>query len=163
MRSFLLFLPILFIGFVFWQLGSLYTSIQSDKEDGMLEQMNYVQEETGLTITNVERFHGDALYFIFTAYEPEQDEYSYLLLNNDQQVERILFSEIDTNQELIISKAKEKFPELREIKRVIPAYVHQQFAWEVSAYDQEQNLQYIYYSMKDGQYLKRYIVNILTK
>lgn len=158
-----LIIVILLLSFGLWQIVDIFLSVQADKRMGLSEQIQIVRQETGLTITDVRRFHGKQLYYVFTGHDPVENEYSYISLNENQDIAQILFADIEITKEMAVSLALQEFKELKEISRVIPAYVNNQFVWEIIGYDQEDSLQYIYYIMKEGSFLKRYKVDPFIK
>jgi uncharacterized protein YpmB len=147
---------ILVIGIiVLWQTIQLFITIQSDKSEGLDEVIQLIIEETGYIIKDVQRFHGKELYYVFTANDEEGNTY-YLFVNEEQEIIQLNRNEVTLSQDEVKALSFQEYQALQKIVRVNPAYTGKQFTWEVVAEDQEKRLHYLYYSMIDGTFQKRY-------
>lgn len=156
------FILLIFLSLLLWQGINIYVNVQADKDNGINQIIPVIEHELGLRVIDYTRFHGDQLYIVFTCVDPQEQSHSYVFVYDDQ-YQQIPFDQILISKEKAIDLAQEQFPELISIARVVPGIVNQQFVWEISGYDQEENLYYVYYTMESGSFLKRYTVNLLTK
>lgn len=148
---------------VLWQGIHLYVKIQADKDHGIRQLIPFMEKELGIKIVDVTRFHGDQLYIVFTCVDPEDGGYSFVFMDEQANYQQIPFQRIQVNKQMAMDLAKQKFPEITNMARVVPGLVNQQFVWEISGYDREDNLHYVYYTMETGSFVKRFTVNQLTK
>jgi uncharacterized protein YpmB len=146
---------LLFVFIVLWQTIQIFINIQSDKSEGLDQAIQLVTEETEYIIKDAQRFHGNELYYVFTASDTEGDMY-YLFVNEKQEIIEMNRDEVNLSQDEVRALALHEYPGLQEILRVTPAYTGKKFAWELVAEDGEKRLHYLYYSMIDGTFQKRY-------
>jgi uncharacterized protein YpmB len=154
MKKWLIIVSILFV-IILWQMIQMFINVQSDKTKDLDLYTQVVTEETDFAIRGVQRFHGNQLYYVFTANDAEGSTY-YLFVNEEQEIFQINRDEITLTKESAKELAFQEYQELQKVLRVIPAYTGMEFSWEIVAQDQEKRLQYLYYSMIDGTFLKRY-------
>jgi uncharacterized protein YpmB len=154
MKKWLIIVVILFI-IILWQMIQMFITVQSDKTKDLDLYTQVVTEETDFSIRDVQRFHGNQLYYVFTAYDAEGNTY-YLFVNEDQEIFQINMDEITLTKESAKELAFQEYQELQNVMRIVPAYTGKEFTWEIVAQDHEKRLQYLYYSMIDGTFLKRY-------
>jgi uncharacterized protein YpmB len=146
---FILLILVLFIGI------ALYISAQQDKHHEVNEKVAFIKDEMNVTIEKMERFHGEQLYYVFTVKEEDNSAY-YLFVDEENNIERIAFQDIELSKEEVPRAVRDRYPEIREIKRITPAYTEYEFTWEILASDKNNQLQYLYFKMEDGSFLKRY-------
>lgn len=138
-----------------WFLLSIYMDNQEDKIDGLNQAIRVVQQNTNVEIEDVVRFHGNQRYFVFTVLAQNNERY-YIFVNEKDRLKNIAHKHIKHDQQAIQKLALSQYPELKEIITIIPAYSEQEFTWEVKAIDQNNDLQYLYFTMLDGKFQKRY-------
>ncbi len=142
--------------FVLWQAVQLYVTVQKDKNESLVSAEQWVQEhESDLTVIDTHRFHGSQSYNVLTV-EKKDGEKEYVFLNEDVEVHRISFNDIRDSEDVMALAEVERG--LSEILRVSPAYRHT-FLWEIVAYNTDGQLQYIYYTMQDGEYQNSYTLS----
>jgi uncharacterized protein YpmB len=154
MKKWLIIVSILLL-FILWQTIQMLMTIQSDKSKGLDQFTQLVTEETGYIIRDVQRFHGNELYYVFTANDTEGNTY-YLFVNEKQEIIQLNLDEVSLSQDEVKALSLQEYQGLQKILRVNPAYTGNHFTWEVVAQDQEKRLHYLYYSMIDGTFQKRY-------
>ncbi len=138
-----------------WLFIDLYSAAQADKTKDMQKFIQFAEEETGLAVEHVERFHGHALYYVFKARDEEDSAY-FVFVNESFQLRQIAEEDIGLPREEAGSLALKDYPELTAVREITPAYTGGEFCWEVKAIDSEKNLHYLYYTMTAGEFHKRY-------
>jgi uncharacterized protein YpmB len=154
MKKWFIIVSILLFFFV-WQMIQMFMTIQSDKSKGLDQFTQLVTDETGYIIKDVQRFHGNELYYVFTANDAEGNTY-FLFVNEEQEIIQLNVEDVTLSQDEVKALSLQEYQGLQKILRVNPAYTGKQFTWEVVAEDQEMRLHYLYYSMIDGTFQKRY-------
>lgn len=154
MKKWLIIITILVL-IILWQTIQMFITIQNDKSKGLHQFTQLVTEETGHIIRDVQRFHGNELYYVFTANDAEGNTY-YLFVNEEQEIIELNVDEVTLSKNDVKTLALQEYQGLQEILRVNPAYTGKRFTWEVVAQDQEKRLHYLYYSMIEGTFQKRY-------
>lgn len=141
--------------FFAWQTLSIVFAVQDDKQGELDSYSEYVEHETGHKIISHERYHADHLYYVFLTHDRNNEEH-YVLVNDLKEIIQISMKDIKFNKDDAREKAANDYPELQNILRIHPGIQNIQLVWEIIALDQEERLQYIYYALKDGQFIKRY-------
>lgn len=154
MKKWIIILTIILL-FVAWQTIQVFISVQTNKNIGLESNVEWVKQETDFTIEHVQRYHGDQLYFVFTVVDQE-DQRHYLFVNEEKQTHQINFGDVQISKDEAKALSFKDYPELTQLLRINPAYTGNQFTWEVVAQDNQERLQYVYYSMLDGAFQKRY-------
>jgi uncharacterized protein YpmB len=154
MKKWIIILTVIIL-FVAWQTIQVYISAQSNKNIGLETYVDWVKQETEFNIEHVQRYHGEQLYYVFTVVD-EEDHRSYLFVNEEKQTHQISFEDVHISQDEAKDLSFKDYPELTQVIRINPAYTGKQFTWEVVAQDKQERLQYVYYSMLDGAFQKRY-------
>jgi uncharacterized protein YpmB len=153
-----LFLLLLICFLFIWQSVSIYLEVVSDKNRGMQKGIERIQKETNLTIQTLERFHGDQLYTIYLGKDEEEQLY-YVLIDNQSKLQKLALQEISLTKSDVTNLVHSRFTNITKVIRIIPGYTDDQFTWEVLVQDENDHLQYIYFTMRDGIFQKRYILS----
>jgi uncharacterized protein YpmB len=156
MKKFLIIFAIIAIASTGFFIHVIWTAY-ADKTVHHQEMRNVVQQETGMVVTEVERFHAEEAYDVYTALDDDGNSH-YIFATDRQLVHMLPAEDIKLPREEAAEQAVRDYPELRRISRINPAYTEDVFAWEVVTYDEDNQLQYIYYDMQDGTFLKRFVV-----
>lgn len=150
---------ILFLAIIIFALIiQLFWATQNDKHKLVPHYEQFVIEETGFSIVRAERYHGDQLYYIFTAIN-EQGNHVYVAVDESYELNVIEWDLISYSKDQIINRALNDYAELEKIIRVNPAYERNQFSWEIVAQGETNSLEYVYYTMQDGTFQKRYSIH----
>jgi uncharacterized protein YpmB len=134
---------------------ALYISAQQDKHQEVTERVAFINNEMNVTIENMERFHGEKLYYVFKVKDEDNSAY-YLFIDEENNIQRMAIQDIELSKEEVPEAVRDRYPEVRDIKRITPAYTEYEFTWEILASDTNNQLQYLYFKMEDGSFLKRY-------
>lgn len=146
----ILLIIISFALYIFW-------SAQADQFKNNETAQQFVQQQFDWQIIDTNVFHGNEKYWVFTMLDGD-DKYYYLYVDEQFETLSIEWSNIHISPEKIREQIMEDFPDVIAIKQVIPALSNDRFAWEAVANDERGHLQYIYYAMDNGSFLRRYII-----
>lgn len=139
---------------VVWVSVDLIMDIYHDGLKGMKEAQRLATQATGWKVSDISRFHGQKLYFILTM-QDENDQLYYVVIDDQKQISYFPYAELNFDQNEVRHKLSQEYQSW-QIKAIRPAYVNQGMCWEVVAQDEEDRYNYLYYAMKDGQFVKRY-------
>lgn len=142
---------------VIWAGVDLVLDIMKDREQGLAEARKVAQQMTGWKIVAETRFHGQAPYFIFTM-QDQHGELYYLVVDEQNRGQYFPFKELAWDEEKVREQVKREYGEWH-IKAIRPAFVYPEMCWEVVLVDSEETWHYIYYSMKNGQFIKRFTLS----
>jgi uncharacterized protein YpmB len=146
--------------FVFsWLFIYFYISILSDRTQVWQEDWQQLAVQYEGDIIQAERFHGQQPYVVLTLKHEADKRYLFIHTEDANQYASILFSEIALPREQVAEWAMLQFPVLTQIRHVRPAYLNDVFVWEVVAETESNQLQYVYFRMKNGHFKGRYIIN----
>lgn len=154
MKKWIIIMTVIMI-FVAWQIIQVFVSAQSNKNIGLKSNAEWVKQETNFSIEGVQRYHGEQLYYVYTVLDEEDNRY-YLFVNEEKESYQINFEDIHASKDEVKKGSINDYPELTKVLRINPAYTGNQFTWEIVAQDNKDRLQYVYYSMLDGAFQKRY-------
>lgn len=147
---------LLIASILFWITAAIYLSIQKDQTMFEDEAVAFFkQSHPDASIEYIERFHGDDLYYVITATN-EDGEYFAFISESLTEILTLSKNDIAVSRDDVTQMAFAQFNEVEEVIRVVPAFVNQFYAWEVVGVDEDEGLQYIYYRMRNGEFIKRY-------
>ena len=131
-----------------------YYSIYSKDHENIERIINkaYQEVETLAEIDDIDYFTGDKeYYFIFGR---NNIDIPMLIWLNDEEIHKIYLVEW-VDKEEIKQKTAVRYPDI-SIKRINAGIMDKELIYEVLYEDEEERLGYLYFKLKNGDFIKRY-------
>ncbi|MDQ0165511.1 hypothetical protein [Bacillus horti] len=141
---------------VLWQAIDIYSTVQADRQDGLNRYMQLIPESA--VVQETFRYHGEKRFMVFNL-EIEDSVYAYFYVSEDGDTYTLNHDELVLTSSEAMEKVRQEFSELTVIHRITPAISGQDFTWEIVAQDSGEDYQYLYYSMTDGEFQKRFTLS----
>lgn len=154
MKKWILLAVLAICALLIWGAADLAVDIMDDREQGLAEARKVARQMTDWKIVTESRFHGQEPYFIFTM-QDEKGELYYLVVDQEKRGQYFPLKELTWNEEKVREHIEGEYGHWT-IEAIRPAYIYPGMCWEVVLVDQEGTWHYIYYSMDNGKFIKRF-------